>query len=225
MATGGNTRDLVVNKKLNDLIVTIDLRDYGAGAAPSTTRRAAIDLTKRGLDALAAMGGRLMTLWLGQDGFDYSFQADYARQWDDSISAIAEVADHNPAIDVTIEYKPNEPRAHALMPDMATTLPSATGTDAHYGQAGKTTQDLSTGKGSGHNNLTYQPQAQGLQRADTIHLHRLNSKASHVGGGLLPIAVCQSTTMLDVPLPSGASPLPLFWCISVRVCWRLGGTS
>jgi len=67
----------------------------------------------------------------------------------------------------------------------------ATGTDAHYGQACKTTQDLSTGKGSGHNNLTYLPQAQGLQRADTIHLHRLNSKASHVGGGLLPIAVCQ----------------------------------
>jgi len=35
MATGGNTRDLVVNKKLNDLIVTIDLGDYGAGTAPS----------------------------------------------------------------------------------------------------------------------------------------------------------------------------------------------
>lgn len=86
------------------------------------TRRAAIDLTKRGIDALAEMGGRLMTLWLGQDGFDYSFQADYARQWDDSISAIAEIADHNPSIDIAIEYKPNEPRAHVVMPDMTTTL-------------------------------------------------------------------------------------------------------
>ncbi|MFN3578007.1 MAG: sugar phosphate isomerase/epimerase family protein [Tabrizicola sp.] len=85
-------------------------------------RRAAIDLTKRGLDALAAMGGRLMTLWLGQDGFDYSFQADYARMWDDSISAIAEIADHIPGLDIAIEYKPNEPRAHVVMPDMATTL-------------------------------------------------------------------------------------------------------
>lgn len=35
MATGGNTRGLAVNKKLNDLIVTIDLGDYGAGAGPS----------------------------------------------------------------------------------------------------------------------------------------------------------------------------------------------
>jgi sugar phosphate isomerase/epimerase len=86
------------------------------------TRRAAIDLTRRGIDACAAMGGSQMTLWMGQDGFDYSFQTDYARMWDDTIAAIAEVADHNPQIDIAVEYKPNEPRAHALMPDMATTL-------------------------------------------------------------------------------------------------------
>ena len=85
-------------------------------------RRAAIDLTKRGIDVCAAMGGGQMTLWMGQDGFDYSFQADYARMWDDTIAAIAEVADHNPRVDIAVEYKPNEPRAHALMPDMATTL-------------------------------------------------------------------------------------------------------
>lgn len=85
-------------------------------------RRAAIDLTKRGLDALAAMGGTVMTLWMGQDGFDYPCQADYARMWDDTVAALAEVCDHNPALDIAVEYKPNEPRAWALMPDMATTL-------------------------------------------------------------------------------------------------------
>ncbi len=86
------------------------------------TRRAAIDLTRRGIDTCAQMGGSQMTLWLGQDGFDYSFQADYARLWDDTLTAIAEVADHNRDIDIAVEYKPNEPRAFALMPDMATTL-------------------------------------------------------------------------------------------------------
>jgi sugar phosphate isomerase/epimerase len=85
-------------------------------------RRAAIDLTKRGIDAGAEMGGRLMTLWMGQDGFDYSFQVDYGRMWDDTVAAIAEVADHAPEVDIAIEYKPNEPRAHALMPDVGTTL-------------------------------------------------------------------------------------------------------
>lgn len=85
-------------------------------------RRDAIDLTRRGIDALAEMGGNLMTLWLGQDGFDYSFQGDYGRMWDDTISALQEVAAHNSAVDVAVEYKPNEPRAYSFIPDVATTL-------------------------------------------------------------------------------------------------------
>jgi xylose isomerase len=88
----------------------------------STVRQKAIDITKKGIDALAEMSGRVMTLWMGQDGFDYSFQIDYNKAWDDTISAIQNVASHNPAIDVAIEYKPNEPRAYALMPDIGTTL-------------------------------------------------------------------------------------------------------
>lgn len=87
-----------------------------------TVRKAALDITKRGLDALAEMGGSLMTLWLGQDGVDYSFQGDYGRMWDETIAALIEVADHNPALDIAIEYKPNEPRCFALMPDIGTTL-------------------------------------------------------------------------------------------------------
>jgi xylose isomerase len=95
----------------------------GAFTHPDATiRREAIDLTKRGLDSLAAAGGRMMTLWMGQDGFDYSFQADYRRLWDGAIEAVREVAEHNPAIDVSIEYKPNEPRSFSLMPNVTSTL-------------------------------------------------------------------------------------------------------
>ncbi len=85
-------------------------------------RRAAIDLTKRGLDACRQMGGGVMTLWLGQDGFDYAFQGDYGRMWGDTLAGLAEVADHDPGLAVSVEYKPNEPRAFALMPDVGTTL-------------------------------------------------------------------------------------------------------
>lgn len=85
-------------------------------------RRAAIDVTKRGIDAGRALGSRLMTLWMGQDGFDTSFQADYGRLWDWTIEALREVAAHDPDTDVAIEYKPNEPRSFALMPDVGTTL-------------------------------------------------------------------------------------------------------
>ena len=99
--------------------------NFAAGAftnPDASMRRKAIDLTKSGIDVVARMGGSLMTLWLGQDGFDYSFQANYAELWNRTVAAVAEVADHNPEIDIAIEYKPNEPRAYALMPDAATTL-------------------------------------------------------------------------------------------------------
>jgi xylose isomerase len=85
-------------------------------------RRMAIDQTKRGIDQMLEVGGSLMTLWMGQDGFDYSFQVDYARLWDQTLEAIAEVADHVPATEISIEYKPNEPRSFSLMPDIGTTL-------------------------------------------------------------------------------------------------------
>jgi xylose isomerase len=85
-------------------------------------RRVAIDQTKRGIDTMHELGGSLMTLWMGQDGFDYSFQADYAKLWDQTLEAMVEVADHNPATEISIEYKPNEPRSFSLMPDIGTTL-------------------------------------------------------------------------------------------------------
>lgn len=87
-----------------------------------TVRRKAIDQTREAIDICARLGAEQLTLWMGQDGFDYAFQVDYARAWDDTIAAMAEAADHNPDIDIAIEYKPNEPRAYALMPDIGTTL-------------------------------------------------------------------------------------------------------
>ncbi|MEM6713258.1 MAG: TIM barrel protein, partial [Pseudomonadota bacterium] len=85
-------------------------------------RKAALDITKRGIDACLAMNGNLMTLWMGQDGFDYPFQMDYGAAWDWTINALQKVCDHAPQCEIAIEYKPNEPRAFALMPDIGTTL-------------------------------------------------------------------------------------------------------
>jgi sugar phosphate isomerase/epimerase len=85
-------------------------------------RREAIDLTKQGIDAARAAGVKLMTVWLGQDGFDYAFQLDYARAWDDEIEGIREVCEHDPDCLISIEYKPNEPRSFSLLPDCGTTL-------------------------------------------------------------------------------------------------------
>lgn len=85
-------------------------------------RREAIDLTRQGIDAAMAAGAPLMTIWLGQDGFDYAFQADYDRLWEMLVEALQEVAAHDPDCAISIEYKPNEPRSFSMLPDCATTL-------------------------------------------------------------------------------------------------------
>ena len=85
-------------------------------------RREAIELTKRGIDAGREFGSRLMTLWMGQDGYDYCFQADYKKIWDDAVSAVREIAEYAPDVDISIEYKPNEPRAYSIFPNATTCL-------------------------------------------------------------------------------------------------------
>ncbi|MBS1301368.1 sugar phosphate isomerase/epimerase family protein [Loktanella sp. SALINAS62] len=122
-----------VRSEINDMGLEINglaMRYYtnpafklGAFTNPdAAVRREAIDLTKQGIDAALEMGAPLMTLWMGQDGFDYSFQGDYQKMWEDEVTAIREVADHAPECMISIEYKPNEPRSFALLPDAATTL-------------------------------------------------------------------------------------------------------
>ena len=85
-------------------------------------RQEAIDLTKAAIDALREIDSNLLTIWLGQDGFDYGFQVDYKKIWDDEINAIREVAKYDKDCLVSIEYKPNEPRAYSLLSNLGTTL-------------------------------------------------------------------------------------------------------
>jgi xylose isomerase len=74
------------------------------------------------MDVLKQTGGDLLTIWLGQDGWEYPFHVDYETIWEAEIEAIREVADHNPHIKVSIEYKPSEPRAFSLLSNLAMTL-------------------------------------------------------------------------------------------------------
>lgn len=85
-------------------------------------RKEAVELTKRGIDCGREFGAHLMTIWLGQDGFDYCFQADYQRMWDNLIECFQQVAAHDPECQISIEYKPNEPRSFSVLPNATTTL-------------------------------------------------------------------------------------------------------
>ena len=85
-------------------------------------RQEAIDLTKKAIDGLREINSNLLTVWLGQDGFDYGFQVDYKKIWNDEIQAIKEIAEYDKECFISIEYKPNEPRAYSLLSNLGTTL-------------------------------------------------------------------------------------------------------
>jgi xylose isomerase len=85
-------------------------------------RQRAIDIAKKGVDNLVEMGGNLMTFWPGQDGFEYPFQCDYRGIWDLQLDGIRQLAEHNKSVTISVEYKPNEPRANSVLNNAGMTM-------------------------------------------------------------------------------------------------------
>ena len=76
-------------------------------------RSRAIGEGKRAVDIARQVASPAIGLWLGSDGFDYAFQADYAEQWRLLVDGIRQVAEYAaPDVKVGIEYKLKEPRNH-----------------------------------------------------------------------------------------------------------------
>lgn len=95
----------------------------GSLTAPDAkTRQDAIDNIREMIDLAASMECRLVTLWPGQDGYDYPFQTDYLteRQW--LADGLAAVCAHDPRTRIAIEYKAKEPRTHSYVSSAAVAL-------------------------------------------------------------------------------------------------------
>ena len=91
-------------------------------SADAKVRRHAIDATRRMCDVARELACPLLSLWPGQDGYDYLLSADYEseRQW--LCEAVAELATGCPDLKFALEYKPKEPRTHSYLARMADTL-------------------------------------------------------------------------------------------------------
>jgi len=85
-------------------------------------RNQAVELTLQAIDALNAMGGNLLTIWLGQDGYDYPFQIDYFESYQILLKTFRRIASYNKKIRISIEYKPFGPRSFGILPSMSSTL-------------------------------------------------------------------------------------------------------
>lgn len=82
----------------------------------------AVDIAKQSIDTVANLGGTCLTIWLAYDGFDYSFQIDYQTYWNNVINTFRTIADYNPEMNISIEFKPWEPRSYSIMPNTGTAL-------------------------------------------------------------------------------------------------------
>lgn len=85
-------------------------------------RREAIELSKRTMDAAAIAEAADVQLWLGQDGYEYPFQADFSAVWGNLLESIEEISSYRSDVKITVEYKAKEPRAKCFIPNAGVAL-------------------------------------------------------------------------------------------------------
>ena len=117
-------------------LTALSLRFEGPGFADGAftspragTRASAIRLAQDAVEVAARLAVPHVDLWMAYDGFDYPFQVDYDRLWADEVDGFRAVAAHDPAIQISVEYKPLEPRRTALIRGMGEALLAARDVD------------------------------------------------------------------------------------------------
>lgn len=88
----------------------------------STIRNEAVRLTKMMMDIAAELGGNTVSLWPGQDGYDYPFQDDYIQADRYLVDGIRECAAYRQDVRVAVEYKIKEPRTHSYISTVSRAL-------------------------------------------------------------------------------------------------------
>ncbi len=96
---------------------------FGSLSAPDAdTRREAVRRCKATIDFARRLNALGVSLWLGQDGFDYAFQTDYRAQWQSLVDSLKELCDYADGLPLAIEPKPREPRNRLLIDNVQTAL-------------------------------------------------------------------------------------------------------
>lgn len=84
-------------------------------AEEAQDRQDAVDEFKRCIDTAVELGAPRITNCPLNDGFDFTFEIDYARAYENAAECYAQIADHNPQFQICIEYKISEPRMRSLL--------------------------------------------------------------------------------------------------------------
>ena len=91
-------------------------------AADAHVRDEALRVARETIDFAETVDAQIVNFWLGQDGFDYPFQADYTQQWENMVRAVRTCAEYKPSVRLALEFKPREPRNRSLIDSASTAL-------------------------------------------------------------------------------------------------------
>ena len=101
------------------------VKKYGKGAFTSkdpSIRKQAVSDTKELMDIARYLGGDLVSLWPGQDGYDYPFQGDYIEERTWFEEGVRECCRYRADTKISVECKIKEPRNFSYPSTVTSTL-------------------------------------------------------------------------------------------------------
>lgn len=122
------TKDLLRKYGLSIAAVNVNVkaepefRNGGLTSPDKDVRAKAVRFIKEAKDFAAAAGADKVTCCPLGDGFEFSFQYDYARAWKHLVETFGEAGGYKPEIPLYIEYKPSETRGRCFVDSAAKTL-------------------------------------------------------------------------------------------------------
>ncbi len=122
------TKALLKKHGLNIAAVNVNVkaepefRNGGLTSHNKEIRRKAVQFIKEAKDFAAAVGADKVTCCPLGDGYEVSFQYDYAQTWKYLVETFGEAGSHNPEIPLFIEYKPSETRGRCFVDTATKTL-------------------------------------------------------------------------------------------------------
>jgi sugar phosphate isomerase/epimerase len=128
LAQADRVRQLVRDTGLQVVSVAADTftqarwRHGSFSSRDAAVRAEAVRHAKEVMDFAASLGSDLLTLWPGQDGYDYHFQSDFIAAREGFIDGLRELCAFKPAMRVGVEYKLKEPRNFCYAGTVGTTL-------------------------------------------------------------------------------------------------------
>lgn len=99
-----------------------EFRNGGLTSTDPVIRAKAVTFIKEAKDFAAAIGADKVTCCPLGDGYEFSFQYDYAAAWKHLVETVGEAGDYNRDIPLFIEYKPSETRGRCFVDTAAKAL-------------------------------------------------------------------------------------------------------